>query len=153
MKRAYNLTTLFIFLFFVLTVFLFSEQTSAQQMIITVPSSDVLPSGQVILKTSAKSQFTNSDYTKLTPTATIGIGHGMDFSFGVPTKIDKDYNTSTYGNIGLKKVWFVGNSTRFTAGGNISPSFNMPVTPDMYTYAHFSQKIKKTRTSITMGAY
>ncbi|MCI1273814.1 MAG: hypothetical protein LKG27_05210 [Clostridiaceae bacterium] len=150
MKSA-KFNTLSIVLFFVLTCFF--TKTYAQQTIINVPSSDVLPAENMIIKTSVKTQLGDDKYTRITPTAIMGLGHGMDLSVGVPTKINEDFNTQASADVGLKKVWFAGPSTRITAGGSVAPSFNDSVTPSMFAYAHVSQKIRKSRTSLTFGGY
>src|SRR5574344_2373051 len=153
MKSDIFKNTLFIVLIFVLAGFISQNKAFAQQTIITVPSSDVLPEGGFILKTSVKNQINEDGYTDISPTAIFGIGHGCDFSLKVPVKINQDYNTSIKGDIGIKKVFFIGSSNRFTIGGSVAPSFNHSVTPDMFTYAHFTKKIRKTRTSLTAGGY
>ena len=140
-------------LFFIAT-FLNVAPALSQQTIINLPSSEVLPKGNLILKGSTKFRpFEPDGYTAITPTVIMGIGHGMDISLGVGSTIDKDFNTNVKGNVGLKKVFFLGNSTRFTVGGDVSPSFMNSVTPDTFAYAHISQRIKKSRTSITAGGY
>lgn len=131
----------------------FVQSANAQQTIINVPSSDVLPAGDVILKGSTRIRLNDDDISRFSPSVIMGIGRGMDFSFAVPTSIDKNFNTTVDGDIGAKKVWFLGHSTRLTAGAAISPSFNMPVTPDTFSYVHLTQKIKKTKTSLTFGGY
>lgn len=152
MKSANKQNTLFIFLIIVTMFFTFADSVCAEQMIITVPSSDILPEGGAIFKTSVKTRVNDGD-ARIAPNFTMGIGHNMNFSFGVPTKLDSDYNTKVMGDIGLKKVWFVGKSNRFTLGGSVAPSFNAVETPDMFLYGHLSHRIRKSRTSFTAGGY
>ncbi len=153
MKSVSTKSPLFIVLIFTFVCFITPNKTLAQQTIINVPSADVLPKDSCIFKTSVKNQINENGYTRISPTTTVGIGHGMDLSFAVPVRIEQDYNTTVNGDIGLKKVLFLGNSTRFTVGGNIAPSFNDSITPSTFTYAHLTKKVKKTKTSLTAGAY
>lgn len=140
-------------LFFIATFFSVAPVLS-QQTIINLPSSEVLPQGNLILKGSTRFRpFDDNGYTSLTPSVIMGVGHGMDLSLGVGTTINQDFGTNVKGDIGLKKVFFVGDSTRLTVGGSVSPSLMNAVTPDTFAYAHVTQRIKKTRTSITAGAY
>lgn len=124
----------------------------AQQTIISVPSSEVMPAGEMIFKESnGFSPFTPGRYAGLTPSATFGVGKGFEVSTGVRTMF-KD-GTEVRGDIAAKKVWFLGSSTRLTVGGMINPYFNEPSRPNTFAFAHVSQRIKKTRTSITAGTY
>lgn len=122
----------------------------AQQTIINVPSSEVLPAGDLILKDSNKYGPTNGN-SSIIPSMTLGIGRGMELTTGVGTT----FNTGTIvrNDIAAKKVWFLGNSTRLTVGGNITPYLNEHSRPDSFLYTHVSQRIKKTKTSITGGFY
>lgn len=148
-KKIFNLI-----IFISIAIFIALPEAYAQQTIINVPSSDVLPTGDIILKTSTRFRpFEPDGYTAITPTVIMGLGHGMDLSIGAGTTLDKDFNTSVKGNFGLKKVFFMGSSTRFTVGGSINPSFMNSTTPDTFAYAHVTQRIKKSKTSITAGAY
>ena len=141
-------------LLIILIAFFNISPVLSQQTIINLPSSEVLPQGNIILKESTRFRPSGSDgYTSITPTIITGIGHGLELSVGVGSTIDKDFNTNVKGDIGLKKVIFLGSSTRLTVGGSITPSFMTSVTPDTFTYAHVTQRIKKTRTSLTAGAY
>lgn len=153
MKSANFKNTLFIVITIVFACFISCNKAFSQQTIITVPSSEVLPSGTFMLKSSVKNQINENGYTKVTPSLTFGIGHGTDISVGVPVKINRSSDTQIEGNFGIKKVIFLGTATRLTLGGNISPSFNHSVTPTMFTYAHITQKIKKSKTGITAGVY
>ena len=124
----------------------------AQQTIINVPSSEVLPAGDIIFKESNRFRpFTNGGYTTLTPSATFGVGKGFEFSTAVGTYMGSE--TEIQGDISAKKVWFLGPSTRLSVGGTVSPYLNMGGHPDSFAFAHLSQRIKKTRTSITAGGY
>ena len=147
MKAFFTKTIIkhFCTLFFVAV---FCTPTFAQQDIITVPNSEVLPFGTIILKDS--NTITPKDSVRVAPSVIMGLGHGMDLAVGVPLKINtNDGHTGVKGEIGLKKVFFLGSSTRLTVGGEINPYLNSATTPDFLTYAHVTQKIKKTRTSIS----
>lgn len=127
---------------------------TAQQTIINLPSSEVLQPRNIILKESTRFRpYDAGRYVSITPSVIMGVGHGMDVSFGVGTTLNKDAKNSVRGDIGLKKVFFLGSSTRLTVGGAVSPSFLDSVTPDTFAYTHVTQRIKKTRTSLTAGAY
>lgn len=123
----------------------------AQQNIINVPSSDVLPGGNIILKQSNKfSPFDNS-YVSLTPSVIMGVGKGIEASVGVGTTISE--NNSTKMNIGVKKVFKYKKATRFTFGGTLSPNLTEGQKPDSMLYAHTSYLCKKTKTTLTAGGF
>lgn len=154
LQKAPKIRTYFYFLIFfiIFAVLIFKcPKTYAQQTIITVPSSEMLPAGNLILKESNGFDPFSNGYVTLSPNATIGIGRGMDITTGISTTLDG--GTSVKGNIGTKKVWFLNNSTRLTLGGVVSPYLNEREHANTFIYSHFSQRIKKTKTSITAGAY
>lgn len=139
-------------LFLFLTLIIPSQLSYAEQTIINVPSSEVLPIGDILLKESTRARtFCTDEYATITPSMTLGIGHGGEISTGVGTTLDG--NTLVRGNFSAKKVWFLGASTRLTVGGSINPYFTQSKTPDNLLYSHFSHRIKKTRTSLTAGGY
>lgn len=140
-----------IFLSFVCLI-LSHQIVCAEQTIINIPSSEVLPAQNFILKESNRfnSHFDNGT-TTLTPSVIFGVGRGFEFATGVGTTIND--NNAVKGNFSAKKVFFLGNSTRLTIGGNINPYFSTQSTPDSLLYTHLSKRIKKTRTSITAGAF
>ena len=142
-------------IFIILVIIFFNKSTVfAKQTIINVPSSEVLPAGQIMLKDSNRFRpFESEGFTSITPSFTLGIGKGMELSSGIGTTLDKNYHARVRNDISAKKVWFLGHSTRFTIGGTIGPSLSESVHPDTFLYGHFSQRIKKTRTSITAGGY
>lgn len=141
-------------LIILLLLFSTGSNAFAQQTIINVPSSEVLPAGQIMFKSSNRFRpFERDGYASLTPAFTMGIGKNMELSTGVNTSIDNNYNTSVRNDISAKKVWFLGNSTRLTVGGTIGPSLCEAVHPNTFLYSHLSQRIKKTKTSITAGVY
>jgi len=56
----------------------------AQQTIINVPSSEVLPAGEMVLKQSSGfSPFYPGACTSLTPSATVGVGKSFELSTAV----------------------------------------------------------------------
>lgn len=147
-KLNFKLINLFLFL-----ILAFNQtHVHSQQTIINVPSSEVLPTGDIVLKDSNKFRpFSPGEFASFTPSVTLGVGHGAEVSTGVGTSIWS--NNNVRGDVAAKKVWFMGNSTRFTVGGVVSPYLSQAVHPDTFIYAHFSQRIKKTRTSLTAGGY
>jgi hypothetical protein len=124
----------------------------ANKTIINIPSSEVLPAENIILKESNRfnPHFDNGT-TVLTPSVVIGVGHSFELASGVGTTFN-DKNV-VKGNFSIKKVFFIGSSTRLTLGGSVNPYFSTHSTPDSLFYTHVSHRIKKTRTSITAGAY
>src|SRR5574344_766755 len=131
-----------------------SNVVFVQQSIITVPSSDVLPTGHLILKESNKaSPFGDVGNYQITPTMTFGTGWVTETSVGVATVITPYDSTSLKIDIAAKKVFFLGSKTRFTIGGRVSPYLNMGRTPDSFIFAHASYRIRKTKTAITSGMY
>lgn len=124
---------------------------NAQQTILSVPSSDVLPGGEVILKQSNKFSPFGDKFVSLTPQMTVGTGKGTEMSIGVGTTIAD--NNSVKLNLTAKKVFKYKKSTRFTIGGNLTPSLTEGRKPDSMIYAHTSFLIKKTKTTITAGGF
>ncbi len=143
---------LYLLIILLLSVIVSPLKAQAQQTIINVPSSEILPQGDMIFKESTRFRpFRDGGFTSLTPSFTIGAGHGIQLSGAVATRMGE--NNIVQGDISIKKVWFIGDSTRLTAGGTISPYLNCPDKPDSFLYAHVSQRIKNTKTSVTAGGY
>ena len=129
-----------------------SFEVEARQNIINIPSSEVLPAGSIGLKDSnrytpnqSEGQFRN------TPAITVGTGFGTEFSAGVATTIQEQ--SIVRGDFTFKKVFFLGSSTRLSVGTTISPCLTGGSSPDTFGFVHVTQRIKKTKTSITAGAY
>ncbi len=135
----------------IIFTFIFSNVATAQQTIISVPSSDVLPSGEIILKESNKFSPWNDSFVSLTPSIIMGTGKDTETSFGVGTTLDD--TTKVKLDIASKKVFRVGKASRFTIGGRVSPTLTDSVMPDNFLYAHGSYLIKETKTTITSGVY
>lgn len=155
-KRIMHLNKDILFIFLVLNfIFISSGQKAfSQQTIINAPSSEVLPAGDMLLKGSSRfDTFSTGGNSSLVPSVTLGTGFGTELSTGVGTVIDGDKYTTVRGDFSAKKVWFIGNSTRLTVGGTVSPYFTQATMPNTFIYSHISQRIKKTRTSITAGGY
>lgn len=130
----------------------FNNKAFSQQTIINIPSSELLPAGEIVLKQSNRFRPFNDDgFVSLTPSFTMGVGRGFEISSGVGTNISD--STVVRGDFAAKKVWFLGSSSRLTLGGLVSPYMNNGEKPDSMIYSHFSQRIKKTKTSLTAGAY
>lgn len=142
-------------IFILILFFSFSEQSVfAQQTIITVPSSELVPTGDLFVKDSNRfGTFSNGTNVSITPSVTLGTGWGTQFTTGVSTSLDKNKKGLVRQDFAVKKVWFLGSSTRLTTGAMVSPYLNQAVHPDTFIYAHLSQKIPKTRTTLTAGAY
>jgi hypothetical protein len=134
-------------------ILLFQNQNVfAQQVIITVPSSEVLPVGNLIFKESNRfSPFAPDSFIAITPSLTIGTGHGTELSGGVATSIDGD--AIVRGDFAAKKVFFLGNSTRLTAGAKLNPYLTEEAAADTFLYSHLTKRIKKTKTTLTAGVY
>lgn len=151
-KRAF--TNLFFYILLFIVLFFPVVPVNAEQTIITMPSSEVLPLGDMLLKGSTSvGSFPSESYTSLTPSIIFGGGHGTEFSLATGTKLNTARNTMVQGRFGVKKVWFLSSATRLTTGAAVLPSFSQVVHPGTFAYAHLSQRIKKTRTSITAGGY
>lgn len=123
----------------------------ANQTIISVPSSDVLPGGEIILKQSNKFTPWHESFVSLTPSVIMGTGKGTEASFAVGTTLDDGASVKL--DLGVKKVFRIGKSTRFTVGGRLSPNLTDGKNPNSFLYAHGSYLIKKTRTTLTSGVY
>ena len=143
-------TVLITFLITILTV-IGSLPTFAQQTIVTVPSSDALPTGEIILKQSNKFTPWHESFVSLTPSVIVGTGKGTESFFAVGTTMDDGASVKL--DIGTKKVFKIGKSTRFTIGGRVSPNLTDGKNPNSFLYAHGSYLIKKTRTTLTSGMY
>ncbi len=124
----------------------------AQQTIITMPSSDVLPGGEVILKQSNRFSTFGNGFVSLTPQIIMGAGKDTEISIGAGTNIQSE-DTSVKLNITAKKVFRIKKSVRFTVGGNINPSLTEGRNPDSMIYAHGSYLCRKTRTTLTAGGF
>ena len=123
----------------------------AQQTMITMPSSDVLPSGEVILKQSNRFSPFGNKFVSLTPQIIMGTGKGTEMSIGAGTKLDD--GTSVKLNISAKKVFKIKRSVRLTVGGTLTPSLTDGRKPDSMIYAHGSYLCKKTKTTLTAGGF
>ena len=139
------------FLLLVLLLNFINISALAQQTIITVPSSDVLPGGEMILKQSNRFSTFGDNFVSLTPSFIMGTGKDTEISFGAGTTIREQTDVKL--DIAAKKVFKFKSATRFTVGGRISPSLTAGKNPDSMLYAHTSFLIKKTRTTLTSGTY
>lgn len=126
-------------------------KTFAQQTIVTVPSSDALPGGEIILKQSNRFTPWHESFVSLTPSIIMGTGKGTETSFAVGTTLDDGASVKL--DIASKKVFRLGKSARFTVGGRISPNLTDGKNPNSFLFAHGSYLIKKTRTTLTSGIY
>ena len=124
----------------------------AQQTIITMPSSDVIPAGEIILKQSNRfSPFGSDGFVSLTPQVIVGTGKDTEISVGAGTTIED--KTSVKMNLTAKKVFRIKRSARITVGGTLSPSLTEGTKPDSMIYAHGSYLCRKTRTTLTAGGF
>lgn len=139
-------------LIFCLFLLIPHPKVHGQQTIISVPSSEVIPLGDVIIKQSNKFRpFGDEQYVNLTPTFTFGTGAGTETSVGASTALDGQ--TVVKGDFAVKKVFFIKEANRLTVGARVNPYFTGENTADTFAYSHFSHRIKKTKTSLTAGAY
>lgn len=142
------------FLLFCVLLFLRMPDAKAEQTIINIPSSEILPAGDMIIKQSNRFDAIGNDkFMSLTPNVIMGIGHGIELSTGVGASVQENKTTNVIGGFSAKKVWFLGPQTRVTTGGTISPYYSRVIHPNSFIYSHLSHRIKKTRTSITAGGY
>ena len=119
------------------------------QNIINIPSSEILPEETIIFKES--NNIPTSDAMRMMPSFIFGVGHGAEVSAGVSTFVSGD--NAVRADIAAKKVFFLSNSLRLTAGGRVSPYLNRNSEPDSFIYSHLSHRIKKTKTTLTAGVY
>ena len=140
------------FIISILCTIFFPSAVLAQQTIITMPSSDVLPGGEVILKQSNRFSTFGSGFVSLTPQVIMGTGKDTEISIGAGTNINSE-DTSVKLNITAKKVFRIKKSFRLTVGGNLNPSLTEGKNPDSMLYAHGSYLCKKTRTTLTAGGF
>ncbi len=140
------------FLLFLILIYQ-CQNVQAQQTIINVPSSKILPAGDIIIKDSNRAGLFSDKFTSITPCATMGIGFGTEISTAIRTSIDANKNTAVRGDFSAKKVWFLGSASRLTVGGTLSPYLTEASHPNTFFFSHLSHRIKKTRTSLTTGVY
>lgn len=145
MKKLFTLLTI------IMTSIAISSPCFAQQTVVSIPSSDLLPGGEMILKQSNRFSPFGDGFVSLTPSVIMGTGKGTEASFAVGTSI-RD-RTDVKIDMTAKKVFKIKKSTRFTVGGRLTPSLTQGRNPDSMVYAHSSFLIKKTRTTITSGGY
>ena len=142
-------------LFCIILLLMFCQFKSfAQQNIISIPSADILKPGEILLKQSTDFRpFQPDAFVLLSPYVSYGIEHNINIAAG--TNINITDETDVKGRFALKKVIFLSKDkdTRFTYETIITPSFMKAITPNNITYAHFSQKIRKTGTRLTVGMY
>ena len=139
-------------LFFTILFFFSGNLALAQQTIITMPSSDVLPGGEVILKQSNRFSPFDNGFVSLTPQVIVGTGKDTEISVGAGTTIE-NANTNVKLNLTAKKVFRIKRSMRLTVGGTLSPSLTEGKNPDSMIYAHGSYLVKETRTTLTAGGF
>lgn len=143
-----------LFFFIFICTFLCVQKVGAEQTIINMPSSEVLPAGDLIIKDSNRfDTFHNDKFVSLTPSVTVGVGHGMTFSSAIGTTVNQDRETNITGNFAAKKVWFLPHNIRLTTGGHISPHYSRNLRPNSFVYSHLSYRIRKTKTTVTAGGY
>ncbi|MBR1754873.1 hypothetical protein IJ732_08570 [bacterium] len=130
-------------------------KANAVQNYINVPTSEVLKKDVVFIKEATLVSPGKGRSVTTTPSVNVGLGWGMEASFGVPVSIKfEDGKTTEKISIDAKKVFYIGSDTnRLTIGGAVAPSINMPVCPDMYIYSHATKVFPKTRTSFSVGGY
>lgn len=138
-------------LLFLLFSLFFQLPSFSQQTVITIPSSDVLPFGEMILKQSNRFSPFGDGFVSLTPNVIMGTGKGTEVSFAVGTSI-RD-RTDVKLDMTAKKVFRIHKSTRLTVGGKLSPSLTAGRNPDSMLFAHTSYIVKKTKTTLTAGGY
>ena len=119
------------------------------QTMVNIPSSEILPEETIIFKES--NNIPTADPTRMSPSVIFGVGHDIEISGGVSTFVSGD--NAVRADIAAKKVFFLSNSLRLTAGGRVSPYLNRNSEPDSFVYSHLSHRIKKTKTTLTAGMY
>lgn len=134
-----------------LLVTLCNSNVFAVQSIVIIPSSDVIPFGNIRVKESNRFKpFNSGKYVTLTPSVTFGTGFNSEVTAGVATSMSTE--TRVKADMAAKKV-FIRGSNRFTVGTRLNPYLTSTVVPESFTYAHFSTKIRKTKTTFTSGMY
>ncbi len=75
----------------ILMFFVSSQSVFAQQTIITVPSSELVPTGDLFVKESNRfGTFSNGTNVSITPSATLGLGWNTQLTTGISTSLDKN---------------------------------------------------------------
>lgn len=144
-QKAYNW-----FLAVFLMLITFPPEAKAQRNIINVPTSDILPKGEIILRQSNRFRpFEPDPFVTLTPSAAIGVGKDIEVLVGVATKIEDE--TEVKADLSIKKVFFITGATRFVVGTRWNPVLTSYDAPDSFTYAEIAQRIVKTKTLLVSG--
>ena len=131
---------------------LLSEEALAQQTFITVPSPDILPPGNLMLKGSFRFRpFEPDTFTRLSPSATYGIGFGSEITAGVNTTIREDTDVNM--DLQVKKVFTIVDTTKLTVGSRLLPNLKDNVSPQNFTYSHVSTQLKRVNTRLLSGIY
>lgn len=124
----------------------------AVQATINMPSSDVLPTDRILFKDVTNVYAYKNSGTTI-PSINFGLGHGTEFSVGVP--ITMHFVNSTFTTklaIEGKKTFFIDDNTRVTFGGGVFPYLNGGVAEGFF-YGHATRLIDKTGTAISLGGY
>lgn len=148
--RKYTLN----FLLFILCIaVIFSPEANAQRNIINVPTSDILPKGDIILRLSNRFRpFEPEPFVTLSPSVALGVGKDTEVVVGVITRID-DEDTAVRADLSVKKVFFLNGTSRLVLGTRINPFLSEKSAPDSFTYTEISRRIVKTRTQLVSGVY
>lgn len=140
------------FLLLGILILIFHPKVHGQQTIINVPSSEVLPAGNMIIKESNRfSPLPDKEFVNITPSVIFGVGKGTEVSAGASTALDG--RCVVRGDFAAKKVFFIKESSRLTVGAKVSPYFSGGNAIDTFAYTHFAHRIRKTKTSLTAGGY
>jgi hypothetical protein len=143
---------IYFYLVFSFLLMFLQLEVFAQQNIINIPASDIVPSGEILLKeTNDFWPFNPDEFVSLTPAVTVGIPYNINLTGGVGTSISD--KTKVRARVGYKQVFIISEPLRFTIDSRLNPNLQSASTPSNITYAHFAAKIKKTRTQVIAGMY
>ncbi|MDD3013937.1 MAG: hypothetical protein PHC34_09575 [Candidatus Gastranaerophilales bacterium] len=128
---------------------------SAQQIIITVPNADFLGKNTTMLRLSDRYRpFNPNSANFLSTSVYYGIGAKSEVAVGV-TGIDFNASNETAGllNLGVKKVFFITDRFKLTAGSRIDINLEHTKTPYNFNFAHFSYQFPWRDLRITSGMF
>jgi len=144
-------TKIYLLLIFLLLTFC-DLKAFSEQKVVVIPSSDVLSLGKILVRESNRFKpFGDDKYVTLTPSVVVGTGFNSEISAGVATSMSD--STKVRADMAVKKVFFISGANRLTVGTRINPYLTGVSKPEIFTYTHFSTKIRKTKTTLTSGMY
>jgi len=148
----YNLKITLILLIFGL---FFMQKVFAQQVIVTVPNADVLDKGSTLFRISDRFRtFHPGRANFLSTSLYYGIGSRLEAQLGI-SGLDFNDSNEIAGllGVGIKKVYFITDRFKLTAGTRIDVNLEHNKTPYNFNYAHLSYQFPWRDLRLTSGMF